>query len=178
MASKEAILLAYELISANAPLVKAQDKNLAILLRSWFSVLIKIDDETLAIGVERFLSEITEVNRSMVISAVLKKLCEPEEEPFNEYEIVEVVAKLRAVGRHDINGLMKIKSECKPLIWRTIENFGVDYIFNLTYEQLATVNSQLRDAYKLTYRQNEVKRSNERFYELKANKVDLLEKLT
>lgn len=176
MASKEAIIQAYSLISANAPLVKAQnEKDLAILLRSWTIVFEKIDDETLGIGVKRFINEITEVNRSMVISAKLKDLCKKKEIPFNEYDIVKVVAKLRAVGRHDTDSLLKIKKECDPLIWETIEIFGVDFIFNLNYDQLATVNSQLRDAYRLAHKQNEAIEHNKRIEELKDSKKQMLE---
>ena len=104
-------LQAYYLISANAKLVEdGNDERFKLLIRSWEIAFRNIDDNQLGYAVERFLTEVTEVNRSMVVSAKLLELCQPKERPFNENIVPSVIGQL-ILNWRDENRLVKKLSE-------------------------------------------------------------------
>lgn len=174
MASKEAILQAYCLISVNAPLVKAEDdKKLAILLRSWRIAFKEIDDTTLGYGVERFIKEVTEVNRSMVISAKLLELCKPKEKPFNEYIVAETINKMFSAWYKETEW-KKLKAETDPLLFEIIQNYPFSVIRETSSEMLPSVYAQIRNDYKLRYQAKEAEEHNQKLELLKLKKENIL----
>ena len=177
MASKIAILQAYKLISANAPLVKAQtEEDLRILLRSWFVAFNMLDDQTLGYGVRRFLEEVPEVNRAMVVSAKILELCKPKLIPFNEFIVPEVINKMFKAW-YDVNEWKKLKSETDPLLFKIIEDYPFTVIRETSTEQMPTVYAQIRNDYKLRYQKQQVEEHNKRLemLENKKNNILLLE---
>lgn len=181
MASKKAIANAYARISANCPLAKKDNAtDLAILLDTWEVVFSDLSDIELAVGVRRFLTEITEVNRSMVISAKLRELSLPAQVPFNENSIVDTVRKFIENGQYDADGYRKIKASSDPLAVEVIENYGLQYIREAGSEQLSTIYAQLRNDYRNRWLQQKVMTENKRLeaYKIEAQKSLALEDKT
>lgn len=177
MASRMAILQAYKLISINAPLVRASDdETLKLLIRSWEIAFKDIDDLALGYGVERFIKEVAEVNRSMVISAKLLELCKPKKIPFNEFIVPEVINKMFKAW-YDVNEWKKLKSETDPLLFKIIEDYPFTVIRETSTEQMPTVYAQIRNDYKLRYQKQQVEEHNKRLemLENKKNNILLLE---
>lgn len=161
MASKKALLMAYEVIAANAPLIRADsDHAYKIMIHSWNMALADIDDKSLAIGVERFLKEVTEVNRSMVISAKLRELCLPQKAPFNEYIVTRTINQIIQAGR-DIEALKALKAETEPLLWEVIMDYPYEAIQTASLEQLPTIYAQVRNDYRLRHMKQQAEKHNE-----------------
>lgn len=178
MASKKAILNAYARISANCSLAKRENaSDLAILLDTWQVVFADLSDVDLAVGVRRFLTEVSEVNRSMVISAKLRELSLPQQVPFNENSIVETAKKLVEVGIYDLDAYRKVRDEQDKLAVEIVEGYGIDSIRNAGSEQLPTIYAQLRNDYKNRFQQKKIMQENQKFeaYKLEALKVLQLE---
>lgn len=174
MASRIAILQAYKLISINAPLVKApDDDSLRLLMRSWEIAFNNIDDITLGYAVERFIKEVAEVNRSMVISAKLLELCSHKELPFNEFIVPETINKMFAAWYHE-NDWKKLKSETDPLLWQIIENYPFSVIKETASEQLPTIYAQIRNDYKLRFQQKQIIEHNKKLELMQQNKSNIL----
>ena len=156
MASKKAILNAYARISANCSLAKRDNpSDLAILLDTWQVVFEDLTDVQLAVGVRRFLTEVTEVNRSMVISAKIRELALPAQVPFNENEIVDVAKRLIGIGIYNLEAYKKQKALEDPLAVEVIENYGLEVIRNTEVSNLSTVYAQLRNDYRNRYQKQQ-----------------------
>lgn len=167
MASKKAILNAYARISANCSLAKRENpSDLAILLDTWQVVFEDLTDVQLAVGVRRFLTEVGEVNRSMVISAKLRELALPAQVPFNENEIVDVAKRLIGIGIYNLEAYKKQKALEDPLAVEIIENYGLDVIRNSDIGSLPTVYAQLRNDYKNRYWKQKTNKENKRLEDL------------
>jgi hypothetical protein len=174
MASRQAIVMAYKLISANAPLVKAPDnESLMILIRSWEIAFKSIDDITLGYGVERLLSEISEINRSTVVSAKILELCKPKEKPFNEYIVTEAINKLMD-SYVSPDKWKKAKAEIDPLLFKLIEDYPFVAIREASTEMLPAIYSQLRNDYKLRYQAQKIEEHNRKLEQLESEKKDIL----
>ncbi len=178
MASKKAILNAYARISANCSLAKRENpSDLAILLDTWQVVFEDLTDVQLSVGVRRFLTEVGEVNRSMVISAKLRELALPAQVPFNENEIVEVAKRLIGIGIYDIEGYKRQKRLENPLAVEVIENYGLDVIRNSDTSNLPTIYAQLRNDFRNRYFKQKTDFENKKLKDLtlQAEKIYLLE---
>ncbi len=167
MASKKAILNAYARISANCSLAKRENpSDLAILLDTWQVVFEDLTDLQLAVGVRRFLTEVTEVNRSMVISAKLRELASPSKLPFNENEIVDVAKRLVGIGIYNPEAYKKQKALEDPLAVEVIENYGLEVIRNAEVGNLSTVYAQLRNDYRNRFMKQKTESENKKLAEL------------
>lgn len=156
MASKKAILNAYARISANCSLAKRENpSDLAILLDTWQVVFEDLTDVQLSVGVRRFLTEVTEVNRSMVISAKLRELALPSRLPFNENEIVGAAKRLVGISIYNPEAYKKQKALEDPLAVEVIENYGLEVIRNTEVSNLSTVYAQLRNDYRNRYQKQQ-----------------------
>ena len=174
MATKKAILQAYYLISANAKLVdEGNDEKFKILIRSWEIAFRNIDDKTLGFAVERFLTEVTEVNRSMVVSAKLLELCQPMEKPFNENIVPSVIGQL-ILNWRDEDKLIQIKAETDPLLWKIIVDYPFSVIKEASNEQLPTIYAQIRNDYKTRYQTQKAEEHNRRLELLKGQNNNIL----
>lgn len=174
MASRIAILQAYKLISVNAPLVKApDDESLKLLLHSWEFAFKNIDDVTLGYGVERFLREIPEANRSMVFSAKLLDLCRPKEIPFNEYVVPEVINKMLKAW-NSADEWKKLKSETDPILFRLIEEYPFTVIRETSSDMLPTIYAQIRQDYRLRHEKKLVEEHNQKLEQLESEKKNIL----
>lgn len=178
MATKKAILEAYTLLAINAKLIDqgTDHKQLNILLKSWEFAFNEIDDRTLGYAVERFLKEVKEVNRSMVISAKILELCSPLEKPFNEFIVPQTINKMIEASR-SLETWKKLKAETDPLLWEIIEDYPFSAIQEGTTEQLPTIYSQIRNDYRLRYQAEQVEIHNQRLktLQLKGNNILALE---
>ncbi len=174
MASRIAILQAYKLISVNAPLVKApDDESLKLLLQSWEIAFDEIDDLTLGYGVKRFIKEVTEVNRSMVISSKILELCRAKETPFNEFIVPQVLTKMFEAWYHE-DAWKKIKSETDPLLWEVIYDYPFSAIRECSTDQLPTIYSQIRNDYRLRHEKKLVEEHNQKLEQLENEKKNIL----
>lgn len=176
MATKKAILEAYMLLSSNAQLIdKDKDKNaLKVLLKSWEFVFRDIDDRALGAGVVRFLTEVTEVNRSMVISAKLRELCLPKAIPFNENIVPQVISKMFTAW-YDEKQWKKLKEEVDPSLWQIIIDYPFTAIRESTTEQLPTIYAQIRNDYRAKHQQREAEEHNRQLEMLKQTQNLLTE---
>lgn len=174
MATKKAILQAYYLISANAKLVdEGNDEKFKILIRSWEIAFRNIDDNQLGYAVERFLTEVTEVNRSMVVSAKLLELCQPKERPFNENIVPSVIGQL-ILNWRDENKLIQIKAETDPLLWKIIVDYPFSVIKEASNEQLPTIYAQIRNDYRTRYLTLKAEEHNKKLEQLKLKNDNIL----
>lgn len=174
MASRIAIFQAYKLISVNAPLVKAQDnETLNLLIRSWEIAFKDIDDLTLGYGVERFIKEVVEVNRSMVISAKILELCKPKEKPFNENEVTEAVSKM-IDSYYSFEKWKKTKGEIDPLLFKIIEDYPFQAIREASIEMLPAIYAQLRNDYRLRFQAKKAEEHNKMLEQLKEQHSNIL----
>lgn len=174
MASRMAIIQAYKLISVNAPLVKApDDDSLKLLIRSWEIAFRNIDDTTLGYGVERFITEITEVNRSMVVSSKILELCNPKEIPFNEFVVPEVINKMFKAW-NSADEWKKLKSDTDPLLFKLIEEYPFTVIRETSSEMLPTIYSQIRQDYRLRHEKKLVEEHNKKLEQLESEKKNIL----
>lgn len=174
MASRMAIIQAYKLISVNAPLVKApDDESLKLLIRSWEIAFKNIDDVTLGYGVERFITEITEVNRSMVVSSKILELCNPKEIPFNEFVVPEVINKMFKAW-NSADEWKKLKSDTDPLLFKLIEEYPFTVIRETSSEMLPTIYSQIRQDYRLRHEKKLVEEHNKKLEQLESEKKNIL----
>ena len=174
MASRMAIIQAYKLISVNAPLVKApDDDSLKLLIRSWEIAFRNIDDPTLGYGVERFITEITEVNRSMVVSSKILELCNPKEIPFNEFVVPEVINKMFKAW-NSADEWKKLKSDTDPLLFKLIEEYPFTVIRETSSEMLPTIYSQIRQDYRLRHEKKLVEEHNKKLEQLESEKKNIL----
>lgn len=169
-----AIIQAYKLISVNAPLVKApDDDSLKLLIRSWEIAFRNIDDTTLGYGVERFITEITEVNRSMVVSSKILELCNPKEIPFNEFVVPEVINKMFKAW-NSADEWKKLKSDTDPLLFKLIEEYPFTVIRETSSEMLPTIYSQIRQDYRLRHEKKLVEEHNKKLEQLESEKKNIL----
>lgn len=174
MASRMAIIQAYKLISINAPLVRASDdETLKLLIRSWEIAFKDIDDLALGYGVERFIKEVAEVNRSMVISAKLLELCKPKKIPFNEFIVPEVINKMFKAWYHE-DDWKKLKAETDPLLWQIIEDYPFTVIRETSSDMLPTIYAQIRQDYKLRHEKKLVEEHNQKLEQLENEKKNIL----
>lgn len=174
MASRKAIVLAYEIIAANAPLVRTDnDLTYKTLIHSWEIAFDDIDDSTLSRGVERFIKEVTEVNRAMVISSKIRELSLPKPVPFNEFIVAEVVNKMFSAWYHE-EEWKKLKAETDPLLWQIIEDYPFTVIRETSSDQLPTVYAQIRNDYKLRYQKKQIEEHNRTLKLMEQKKADIL----
>ena len=148
-------------------------KQLNILLRSWEYAFDEVDDQTLGYAVSRFLKEVTEVNRSMVLSAKILELCKPMEKPFNEFIVPEVINKMFSAW-YKPDDWKKLKAEVDPLLWNIIEAYPFTAIRETPSDQLPTIYSQIRNDYRLRYQAKQVELHNQRLKALQMKNNNIL----
>lgn len=158
MASKNAILQCYNLLSANVPIIKAQtNKDLMIVLGSWQMALEDLTDTELFASTKRFLKEVTDVNRGVVITKLLIDLAKPQQMPFDGGEVIEIVNKLMQIpdcAKYD--EFQKLKKE-NPLACEAIERYGWANIQN---GNSAVVFSQLKKEYETLHQKQQTINNN------------------
>lgn len=159
MASKNAVAQCYNLLSANVPIIKAQtNKDLMLLLTSWQMALEDLSDTELFAATKRFLKEVTDVNRGVVITKLLIDLAKPKELPFDSGEVINIFTRLLEAPNEQKLPLYKQLKQENPEAIEIIDRYGYT---NIAQGNVSVMYSQLKKDYEALVNQRKTVKQNE-----------------